>query len=289
MNIIYATIGASGSGKSTWAVNYAIGNQLPFFSSDDIRAELGNINDQSQNKKVFQTLYSRLASALQKTSVIMDATNYSEQSRLPLIQIAKDVGAGIEWKYFNASLNQCFENNKKRERVVPENVIRRQWTSLTLPFDGVEFMNIPAESTITQCVIVDLDGTLAHNISGRSPFDGTRVFEDAVNWPVWDLVNRYWEDESIEVIFLSGREGTDICAAETIRFLEEKCDFANPLLFMRSEKDHRKDWLIKWEIYETKVKPFYEVIFALDDRDQVVNMWRNGPKINCFQVAEGNF
>ena len=289
MNTIYATIGASGSGKSTWAESYAISNQLPLFSSDNIREELGNINDQSKNKKVFDILYSRLAEALKTSDAVMDATNYSEQSRLSLESVAKQAGAKIHWKYFNASLQQCFENNKKRDRFVPENVIRKQWTSLTLPYDNVEFMYVPKEDYIAQCILVDLDGTLSLNNSGRSPFDGTRVFEDDVNWAVWDVVNKYWEDESKQVIFLSGREGTEICRNETIRFLGEKCEFANPLLFMRAEGDHRKDWLIKWELYETKVNPFYEVMFALDDRDQVVNMWRNGPKINCFQVAEGNF
>ena len=289
MNKIYATIGASGSGKSTWAEQIAKDSSLPIFSSDAIRAELGDINDQSKNKKVFDILYSRMTDALKTSSVVMDTTNYNEQSRLSLESVAKQTGAKIHWKYFNASLQQCFENNNKRDRFVPENVIRKQWTSLTLPYDNVEFMYVPKEDYIAQCILVDLDGTLALNNSGRSPFDGTRVFEDDVNLTVWDVVNKYWEDEHKEVIFLSGREGTEICRNETIRFLEEKCEFANPLLFMRDEKDHRKDWIVKWEIYETKVNPFYEVMFALDDRDQVVNMWRKGPKINCFQVAEGNF
>ena len=33
----------------------------------------------------------------------------------------------------------------------------------------------------------------------------------------------------------------------------------------------------------------YDVAGVLDDRDQVVKMWRNELGLTCLQVAEGNF
>ena len=59
-------------------------------------------------------------------------------------------------------------------------------------------------------------------------------------------------------------------------------------LYMRLPNDLRKDSIVKQEIYEMCIKDKYNVLFVLDDRDQVVNMWRE-QGLKCLQVAEGNF
>ena len=56
---------------------------------------------------------------------------------------------------------------------------------------------------------------------------------------------------------------------------------------MRKDGDFRADYIVKQEIYDMHIKG-KNVLFVMDDRQQVVDMWRrNGLK--CFQVAEGNF
>ena len=57
---------------------------------------------------------------------------------------------------------------------------------------------------------------------------------------------------------------------------------------MRKNGDFRKDFIIKKEIYEKFIKPKYEVLFVLEDRDQAVKMWRE-EGLTCLQVAPGNF
>jgi hypothetical protein len=57
---------------------------------------------------------------------------------------------------------------------------------------------------------------------------------------------------------------------------------------MRKTDDNRKDCIVKKEIYETFIKDKYNVLFVMDDRNQVVNMWRE-QGLTCFQVADGNF
>ncbi len=59
-------------------------------------------------------------------------------------------------------------------------------------------------------------------------------------------------------------------------------------LYMRFTNDSRIDSIVKQEIYEMCIKDKYNVLFVLDDRDQVVNMWRE-QGLKCLQVAEGNF
>ena len=56
---------------------------------------------------------------------------------------------------------------------------------------------------------------------------------------------------------------------------------------MRPKDDYRKDNIIKKEILD-KIRSQYNVLFAYDDRNQVVDMLReNGIKV--FQVEDGNF
>ena len=57
-------------------------------------------------------------------------------------------------------------------------------------------------------------------------------------------------------------------------------------LFMRNSGDFRKDYVIKQEILD--LLPKDRIRYVLDDRDQVVEMWRkNG--LTCLQVADGRF
>jgi hypothetical protein len=59
-------------------------------------------------------------------------------------------------------------------------------------------------------------------------------------------------------------------------------------LLMRAKDDRRPDTEVKLEIYETKIKPTFDVWFAVDDRKSVVDMWRaNG--VVCLQCAPGEF
>jgi hypothetical protein len=58
---------------------------------------------------------------------------------------------------------------------------------------------------------------------------------------------------------------------------------------MRKAKDYRKDAIIKREIFDREISGKYRIEFVLDDRDQVVDMWRKDLKLNCFQVNYGNF
>ena len=58
---------------------------------------------------------------------------------------------------------------------------------------------------------------------------------------------------------------------------------------MRETQDNRKDSIVKHEIYTTCIKDRWDVLFVLDDRNQVVDMWRNTLNLPCLQVAEGDF
>jgi hypothetical protein len=88
------------------------------------------------------------------------------------------------------------------------------------------------------------------------------------------------------ILLVSGRE--ERFREPTMRFLTK---FAIPYqyLWMRCTKDYRKDAIIKREIFDSEIAGKYCVEFVLDDRDQVVEMWRRDLHLDCFQVNYGNF
>jgi hypothetical protein len=52
---------------------------------------------------------------------------------------------------------------------------------------------------------------------------------------------------------------------------------------MRASDDNRADDVVKNEIFERDVAPFYNVQFTVDDRQRVVDMWR-AKGLTCLQV-----
>ena len=53
---------------------------------------------------------------------------------------------------------------------------------------------------------------------------------------------------------------------------------------MRPAKDNRKDFIVKQEIYENYIKPKYEVLFCLEDRTHIAQMWRSLGLV-CLQCS----
>jgi hypothetical protein len=84
---------------------------------------------------------------------------------------------------------------------------------------------------------------------------------------------------------MSGRDGS--CRDITIKWLEDN-NIKYDSLLMRAESDFRKDSIVKKELFDNHIKNKYFIEYVLDDRNQVVDMWRD-MGLKCLQVQEGNF
>jgi hypothetical protein len=138
-------------------------------------------------------------------------------------------------------------------------------------------------------LMVDLDGTLALNNTGRAWYgEGyeKRVYEDDVNHMVNKVIGSLYGDGTVDrVMFMSGR--MEIGRAETTRWLRDKAGWwANPSnLIMRANGDKREDVIVKRELWEQHIKGKYDVLLALDDRPSIVALWRS-LNIPTWQVGE---
>lgn len=146
-----------------------------------------------------------------------------------------------------------------------------------------------------KAIICDLDGTLCL-MGNRNPYDASQCELDTPCNVVMSIIESLgiYHDCNIgdyvsdhHIIFVSGREHK--YRNETLRWLTR---YLSPhlkfKLYMRGTDDKRKDFIVKEEIYENHIKNKYEVNFAIDDRNQVVDMWRSKGLV-CLQVRPGNF
>lgn len=134
MKIAYLTIGAPGSGKSTWFKNQQFPiEQTVRVSMDDIREELtGSVEDQSQNARVAAEANKRYERALRAgvPIVVWDATNTRRKYRRDLIKKAKRFGYEVVGVWLDLPIETVKQRNAGRDRKVPEDVIDRMHSSL---------------------------------------------------------------------------------------------------------------------------------------------------------------
>ncbi len=133
-------------------------------------------------------------------------------------------------------------------------------------------------------IICDIDGTLA-NLGDRSPYDFAKVDRDELKHAAAETV-RVFARAGYAIILCTGRN--DSSREMTIAWLMAN-DVPFDELVMRRTGDRRKDSTVKREMYERVVPGTYDVLLVLDDRNQVVDMWRKELGLPCFQVDYGNF
>lgn len=133
-------------------------------------------------------------------------------------------------------------------------------------------------------VIVDIDGTLALH-THRGPYDETRVLTDEPHELVISNV-RALAAQGLKIVITSGR--TEACRADTETWLKQHLGTDYDVLLMRGIDDRRADADIKEDLYRRHIEPVYNVVLVLDDRNRVVDRWRELGLL-VYQVAFGDF
>jgi len=157
-------------------------------------------------------------------------------------------------------------------------------------------------NTPPSIVIMDIDGTLAditHRLHLIKPslvdvqvnfkpdwkkfHSDSEIAKDTLIDPIYRL-NQMIYFAGYEIHLTSGR--MESSREKTINWLEDHGVFFH-FLHMRKNKDYRADYVIKKEIHDAYFID-REILFAVDDRTQVVEMWRD-LGIKTLQVEKGNF
>lgn len=134
MNKLIFCVGIPGGGKSHWAETHKDELNAVIHSSDAIREELGDVNDQSQNNLVFETLHKRVKDDLcNGKNVIYDATNLSRKRRISFLHELEKIPCEKICVLFATPWEIALANNFARDRQVPEDVMVRMIKSFEVP------------------------------------------------------------------------------------------------------------------------------------------------------------
>jgi predicted kinase len=273
--------GLPASGKSTWAraeVEKHPGT-IKRVNKDELRAMLDLSRWSKPNEKFVEKLrdFIIVSALTDGLSVIIDDTNLHPRHEARIRELVSETAPGthVEVKFFEIELEEAIKRDLKRPVSVGEKVIRDMWNTFLAP-KSEPIIHDPA---LPNAVVVDLDGTLALMVA-RGPFDAAKCETDMVNEVVRGIMLHH-----DHVLLMSGR--SDEFRPQTERWLVSN-NIAYRELHMRAQEDKRKDSIVKRELFDAHVRGRYNVSFVLDDRQQVVDMWRSLGLV-CLQVAPGDF
>lgn len=144
-------------------------------------------------------------------------------------------------------------------------------------------------STKQKAIIVDIDGTISNNVTGRPWFgkgaaEGMLLDEPYIN--IMDLIDAYAYLYKLEVLILTGRhKGKETDA--TIDWLH-KNSFNYDRLFSRDLNDYSKTFEYKEKVYEEQIKPNYDVVMVFEDNNSCVQMFR-GKGLTVMQPQNSDY
>ncbi|UVF61250.1 polynucleotide kinase [Mycobacterium phage DuncansLeg] len=308
--------GYPGSGKSTKAREIADATGAVVVNRDALRHMLHGAwfhNTHAKDAKTFEdevTIAERAAvQAYLKAgvSVVVDATHLEPSYLRKWSKLAAQYGAQFVRVDMDTDVLTCTDRDRKRGeaggRYVGASVIAKMakrhpvknWPNIQAP---PTFDPVPVEwiDGLPEAIIVDIDGTLAQ-MAGRSPYDYSQVHTDTVDEQIRWLVNEIWhraetpDGRVVDVLIVSGRD--DECREATEKWLNDhgiKFDALHmrPTGSVDNHGNKLPDYLIKSALFDKHIRGKYNVRFVLDDRNQVVDLWRS-LGLKCLQVQPGDF
>lgn len=281
--------GISASGKTTYAKKF-LANNYDYIrvSRDDVRDQLFNRTYNCLDEELVTSIVNKQIQAAfdYGYNVLVDNTSLRKNFISNLILIANLNDARANILKFEVDIDEAIKRDASREKSVGADVIRKQAKMYKdiKDFEPINyyFENLGRNLEGDSCLIVDIDGTLADRVS-RDWWDFKLVETDELILHTKRLIDKYKDEKTI--ILLSGRNKS--CFDLTCNWLD-KWDVHFDMLLVREEDDFRADAIVKYELYKEYVYPFFNVEFVVDDRDQVVRMWRK-IGLNCLQVNYGDF
>ena len=291
MTKIILTRGLPASGKSTWAKEFVRFNPNTVrVSRDDLRSQMYPGSDY---RDIDEDLITEAETALvraalrQGKTVVVDAMHLQQR----YINRWQKLGYPVQLVEFHTDEATLLVRNINRDNRVPNHVIVNNYKKFVNK-DGslrrvklnpeefvIDYKYVP-DNTKPTAVIVDIDGTLAHNDGHRSFYDYTQVMGDKPVWHVIDAANGL--NTVHHTIVVSGRKAE--CREDTEAWLLVH-GIQYDEFYMRADGDDRADTIVKMEILRDKIAPEFEVIAAIDDRPSVCEAWRK-MGIPTFQVGD---
>lgn len=301
-------VGPPGSGKSTFAKD-------PYYMNSGVY-----VNQDSQKGDHMDIFFDAVA---QGKDILVDRMNFNKQQRAKYIDYAKFKNPAYEIKIIvlHQPYQVCLDRIRNRfgqhETINDEKAARGALKTFFGQYERpqpdeanmIEFRY--PEGPKPSAVVCDLDGTLCniehrrHHV--RPPLKTEDQFLDEVvndkkipfkkDWAAFyrdipkDTINRWCAEilhtlkGSHSIVLCSGRDTNQ--QTNTVIWLQ-KHEVYYDALYMRDRTDSRQDYIVKEIILDFEILTRYTPYFMIDDRQQVVDMWRKRG-FTCLQCDVGDF
>jgi len=291
--------GIQGSGKSTWAKAWAKEDPTHRvrFNWDDMRIMMGEYwVPERENTGILRTLRASFLDDMMHKGwdICIDNMNLNPKDwefYEGLVKAYNAVNPGkeyeVEYMDFFTPVEECIRRDAMRPNPIGEAVIRSTWKRYRHFIicqeikDKYERMRT-YDATKKDCIIADMDSTICVNLTGR-PFytddwASKCIYDTPLTGPI-SILRAHKITGTCDIIILTGRreEGR----AQTEEWLKTY-NVPYDRLFMRGDVDYSKGDLFKEQILKEFILPKYNVLFALDDDNKCVQMYRRNGLI-CLQ------
>lgn len=298
MNKLIICRGIQGSGKSTFAKQWAEEDPTHRirFNWDDMRNMMGKYwVPERENTGIMKTLRASFLEdmMLKGWDIVIDNMNLNPKDWVfyeSLIEAHNKKGGTqyeIEYKDFFTPVEECIRRDAMRPNPIGEAVIISTWKRYKhfIVCKEIEnkFYNMKTyDANKRDCIIADMDSTLCVNLTGR-PFytDDWKeklIYDTPLAGPI-SILRAQKMTGTCDILIVTGRkdEGRD----QTEEWLKTY-NVPYDRLFMRGQNDYTKSDIFKENILKNIILPKYNVLFALEDDNKCVQMYRRNGLI-CLQ------
>lgn len=268
--------GLPGSGKTFHATNWAKENpNVVLICKDDIRRDyfgvvVGDESTRVKEKKVISKRDELIIRALQKDKdIAVCDTNlnslHEKNVRALVFPKYRDYYEFEIVDFTNIPVETCIERCSTR----PEGKIFWEKVINKMKHEFIKPPIVEQDKSLPQIIITDFDGTIAHMCPNRSPYSGVGSENDIENEIVCTYLRTMYE-KGYPIFILSGLE--DCYKPHRENWLKAN-NVPYDYLYMRKTGDHRKDCLIKDDLFKEYIEDKYYIHAILDDRPQMVRYW----------------
>ena len=291
--------GIQGSGKSTFAKEWAKEDpkNRVRFNWDDMRNMMGEYwVPERENTGIMKTLRASFLNEMMQKGwdIIIDNMNLNPKDwefYEGVVKSFNETNSGIkyeiEYKDFFIPVEECIRRDAMRPNPIGESVIISTWKRYKhfIICKEIEnkFYNMRTyDANKRDCIIADIDSTLCVNLTGR-PFytDDWKeklIYDTPLAGPI-SILRAQKMTGTCDILIVTGRkdEGRD----QTEEWLKTY-NVPYDRLFMRGQNDYTKGDVFKENILNNIILPKYNVLFALEDDNKCVQMYRRNGLI-CLQ------
>lgn len=205
MNKFIMLVGPAGAGKSTYTKHLQeYNNHLAVVSSDSIRGELyGDENIQTDPSRVFAECRKRCIDEIKRgNDVVLDATNLKRKLRVAFLN---DVSSSVGGRLFTqcvviaATYECCCYQNTKRDRRVPDEVIKKQFGQFQMPLrsEGWDSIDVIANSHIDYLRVAEKCMGIKHD----NPHHKYDIYDHCVKTASYIDTHPCDEDRDTELLY----------------------------------------------------------------------------------------